>query len=145
MTSGFSDDDGITRIPTSALSDDALTAFTLLCVGEAGLVKKHPLTGKPMFLEDGTPVPTEEGGGFVVGWMHTYRRAWGNDGQTRQLWVPQYKRGIEELVAVGVVEGPRFNALGEPVTDDAGFPLVAVFHRDRVLRGTIELKEGPSS
>ena len=143
--SGFVDDAGVTRIPTSALSDDALTAFTLLCVSGSGLVKKHPETGKPMFLPDGTPVPDEEAGSFMVGWLQTYKRPWGNDSATRALWAAEYRRGVDELVALGIVEQPKFNVMGEPEVDDFGFPKVGAFHRDRVQRGFVELKEGPSS
>lgn len=141
--SGFTDDDGVTRIPTSALTDDALCAYTLLVLGVVGLVVM--VNGKAAHGPDGAPIPTQEAAEFGLRWFSTYRRPWANDGQTRLLWVTQYKRGAEELAALGVVEGPLFDVMGQPVVSEYGFPLARVFHRDRVYPGQFDLKEGPSS
>lgn len=145
MSHGFTDDDGVTRIPTSALSDDALAAYVLLTLGVVGLVARDPQSGKAMFGPDNEPIPTVEAGQFGVKWYSTYKRPFADDGQTRQLWVPQYKRGVAELESLGVVEEPLFDVMGQPEVTEYGFPRARVFHRERVYEGAFDLKEGSSS
>lgn len=142
---GYVNANGERVIYSSALSDEAGKAYTLLCVGEdlfdyddQGRVKVGP---------DGqTPLPKSEfAAQFMVAYYTIYKRPWGNDRETRATWVDDYKRGVEELRELGIVEEPKFDVLGQPATNQFGFPVVGRFKRHLVDRGAVELKEGPSS
>lgn len=141
---GYTREDGTRVYYSSALSDEAGKAYTLLACGEE--IENAVEGGKLRVAPDGeTPVTGEMSARFMVAFMQVYGRPWGNDKFTRDTWVDDYKVGVEELVSLGVVEGSVFDKLGQPLLNGFGFPRVGAFHRDRVEPGSIDLKEGPSS
>ncbi|MDO8681361.1 MAG: hypothetical protein Q7R30_22820 [Acidobacteriota bacterium] len=141
---GYTREDGTRVFYSSALSDEAGKAYTLLCCGEE--MDAAIIDGKIRVAPDGeTPVTGELSACFMVAFMQVYGRPWGNDKFTRDTWVKHYKAGVEELASLGIVETPLFDKLGQPSCNQFGFPRAHGFHRDRVEPGVITLKEGIDS
>ena len=141
---GYTRDDGTRVFYSSALSDEAGKAYTLLACGEE--MEAAVVGGKLAVAPDGeTPVTGEMSARFMVAFMQVYGRPWGNDKFTRDTWVKHYRIGVEELASLGIVEGSVFGKLGQPLLNQYGFPRVGAFHRDRVEPGVVHLKEGPDS
>lgn len=139
---GYVNEAGERIIYSSAISDQAGKAYTLLCVAED--LFSFNADGKVIVGPDGeTPHPKSEmAAAFMVGFMQVYGRPWGNDKFTRDTWVKDYRVGVEELASLGIVDEPRFTALGQPETNGAGFPIVTKFYRHRLEPGAVDLSEG---